>query len=140
MDVGLKAADCMVEADRLRNDLPPLPKKRDALIWAMVAIDTGDGHPKLKTQAMRCAIAAELIGLKPSTLGKYLKELRTGKRPQENPDFSEDEHQLFRHRAGRVRKLALPDGGGWDLVLPVVRGSAMVALPKPASKGRADHL
>lgn len=134
MDAGLKPIYCMVEADRFQNDLTPPSNKRDALIWAMVAIDTGQRHPKQRTQAIRCRIVAELTGYKPRTLGQYLKELRRAERPEKKPDFSEEERQLFKDRSDRVRKLASYAGAGWDLVLPVLRGWAMAALPEPSFK------
>ncbi len=140
MDAGLKAIYCMVEADHVQNDLTPPVTQRDALLWAMVAIDTGSGHPKHRTQAMRCTLAAEYTDCRPSTLRQYLKELRQGSRPQDSAKFSEGEHQLFHDRTERVRKIATYRGAGWDLVLPALRGWSMAALPKPASKNRVQKL
>jgi hypothetical protein len=138
MDAGLKAIHCMVEADQAQNDLTPPTTQRDALIWAMVAIDTGSGHPTHKTQVTRIALAAKYTDCKASSLKEYLKELRKGRRPQEGAKFSDAEHQLFQDRSALVRKIATYRGAGWDLVLPALRGWAMAALPKPASKNRVQ--
>jgi hypothetical protein len=138
MDIGLKATHCMVEADRLQNDLTPAVTQRDALLWAMVAIDTGSYHPKYRTQEVRCGLAVEFTGLSPRTLGQYLKELRRDSRPQKKAKFSEAERQLFHDRSARVRKTATYRGAGWDLVLPVLRGWSIAALPKPTFKNRVQ--
>lgn len=101
MDNGLKATHCMVEADRVQNDLTPPATQRDALIWTMVAIDTGAGHSKHRTQKMRCLLAVEFTGLTPRTLGQYLKELRRGSGKQGGEKFSEAEPCIHRHCRGR---------------------------------------
>ena len=138
MDAGLKAIHCMVEADNVQNDLTPPATQRDALLWAMVAIDTGAGHSKHRAQKIRCELAVEFTGLTPRTLGQYLKELRRGVRPQKGAKFSEAEHQLFQDRAARVRKIATYRGAGWDLVLPALRGWAKAAPPKPTFKNQVQ--
>ena len=138
MDAGLKAIHCMVEADTVQNELTPPVTQRDALLWAMVAIDTGAGYSKHRTQKMRCFLAVEFTGLAPRTLGQYLKELRRGIRPQKGAKFSEAEHQLFQDSSARVRKNATYRGAGWDLVLPVLRGWSIAALPKPTFKNQVQ--
>jgi hypothetical protein len=136
LDAGLKATHCLIEAGHEQNDLIKPVTQRDALIWAMVAIDTGAGHPVHKTQSQRLNIAAEYTSVSRGTLGQYLKELRKGVAWTEVPKFSEQEHALFKAQSERIRKLASSPGQGWELVLPALKGIFDSALPKPSSAGQ----
>ena len=136
LDAGLMATHCLIKAGHEQNDLIKPVTQRDALIWALVAINTGQGHPIHKTQSQRLKIAAEYTSVSRGTLGQYLKELRTGEAWKEIPKFSEEEHALFNERSERIRKLARSQGQGWYLVLPAIKGFFDSALPKPSSAGQ----
>ena len=136
LDAGLMATHCLLQAGHEQNDLIKPVTQRDALIWAMVAIDTGVGHPVHKTHTRLCKLAAQYTGLTAGTLGQYLKELRKGVAWTEVPKFSEEEHALFNARSERIRKLASSPGQGWELVLPGMKGFFDSALPKPSSAGQ----
>lgn len=139
LDSGLKAAFCLATAVSGPTELIKPVTQRDALVWAMVAINTGVGHPVHKTHARLCKLAAQYTGLKAGTLAQYLKELRKGKAWQEEPKFSEEEHAIFKMRSERVIKLARSQGQGWDLVLPALKGFLDSALPKPSSVGQTHN-
>ena len=136
LDAGLMATHCLIKAGHEQNDLIKPVTQRDALIWAMVAINTGEGHPIHKTQSQRLNIAAEYTSVSRGTLGQYLKELRKGVAWTEVPKFSEEEHILFNERCEHIRELAISKGQGWDLVLPGLKGFCDSALPKPSSAGQ----
>lgn len=136
LDSGLKAAFCLATAVSGPTELIKPITQRDALIWAMVAIYTGVGHPVHKTHTRLCKLAAQYTGLTAGTLWQYLKELKKGKVWVEKPHFSEEEHAFFIARSDLIRKLARSKGQGWDLVLPALKGFFDSALPEPSSRGQ----
>lgn len=137
LDAGRDAKYCLSSAGAKPDGYIEPTTKRDALIWAMVAVDLGDGHPVYNTQRSRCELVAEYVGCGPSSLLKYLQALRGGGRRDDNARFSSAEHQSFRERRACVRNLLENGENGLDLLLPVLRGWHVSALPKASSKEHA---
>lgn len=135
LDAGREATHCLARAQRKPIDYVEPETNRDTLIWAMVAIEVGAGHPIYGSQAKRCQFVATYTDCKASTLGQYLKELRGGSVKVRK--FSEREHQIFNERAARVRSFGAKNGQALDLLLPLLYGRMKAALPKIGSVARA---
>jgi hypothetical protein len=136
LDAGKDAKYCLAKAETQPDGYVEPKNKRDALIWAMVAIDRGAGHPIYNTQEKRCALLSEYEECAPASLVKYLQALRKGVQHDERSRFSPEEHQSFQERCARLRVLKQNGENALDLLLPVVRGWYVRKLPKSASKGK----
>lgn len=127
LDAGRDAKHCLAKAHRRPVDYVEPETNRDTLIWAMVAIEVGAGHPTYRSQAKRCEFVAEYTGCKPSTLVQYLKELRGGSVKVKK--FSEREFRIFNDRTKKVRSIGGRNGQGLELLLPLLHGRMKTALP-----------
>lgn len=136
LDGGQDAKYCLAKAETRPDGFIEPGTKRDALIWAMVAIDTGDDHPVYNTQEKRCALFSEYVDCASASLLKYLQALRKGVRHDDRKRFSPAEHQSFKDRCAQVRRLTQKGENALDLLLPGMRGWRDRQLPKPASKGK----
>jgi hypothetical protein len=136
LDGGQDAKYCLAKAETRPDRFIEPGTKRDALIWAMVAIDTGADHPVYNTQEKRCALFSEYVDCASASLLKYLQALRKGVRHDDRKRFSPAEHQSFKDRCAQVRRLTQKGENALDLLLPGVRGWHDRQLPKPASKGK----
>lgn len=134
LDAGRDTTRILAKAQSRPVEYVEPDTNRDILIWAMVAIEVGAGHPTLSSQAKRCQFVSEYTGCEPSTLGQYLKELRSGIGKAKK--FSMCEHQIFNERTARMRSIGGKNGQGLELILPLLYGRSKAALPKTQSVAR----
>jgi hypothetical protein len=137
LDAGRDATHCLAKAQSRPVDYVEPETNRDTLIWAIVAIEVGAGHPTYRSQAKRCEFVSEYTECKASTLGQYLKELRGGSVKVKK--FSERERLIFNERTARVRSIGAKNGQGLELLLPLLYGRMKTALPNWPSAARMKN-